>query len=520
MDLETLTLPLAVSGAAFASGIGTAIAGVTALVGAMAVVTKATFKWADELDSIQDVIGGTNEEAAAFNFTLRKSGTDTETFNKSLVIMNKGLIKADGTLDTVGKAMETWGINVKDANGNLKPQSQLIDEVAKKYSSLGTQQEKINFLTEVFGRGGAEMIDFFDTLAADGGIDAVTQKVKDLGLAIDPQRYENFNRSLEELKLVGLGLAVTFTEKLMPVFEGLLNWVNTFRGLSASDALEKLGKDFSAWANSIDWEKVSADIIAGIDSVDWARVGASIHNGLSVSVNGIDWSGLFSSISSAFADFAVGLSGGSNWENVKATWSSNLEQLKTIVNTTLNDPKLFSDFQQNLALGAGWANAKVFWTTQLTQMKQILLVKLNEMKSNFTITLNNIKAAVSSAFSVIKSKISNAISGAVNAALDSLGGLGDKLSSLSGLISSVSSAASGAAGSKPTGGGRASGGYASGLTLVGENGAELVNLPSGAYVNNNVSSRAMMNQPVKAYIDYDELARTMGRVVGQQLQRA
>ncbi len=39
---------------------------------------------------------------------------------------------------------------------------------------------------------------------------------------------------------------------------------------------------------------------------------------------------------------------------------------------------------------------------------------------------------------------------------------------------------------------RASGGFASGLTLVGERGPELVNLPQGSYVNSNSASQRMM----------------------------
>lgn len=222
MDLEKLVLPLEIADKAFNVGVGAAVAGVTALVGAMGLAIKSTFDWAGELDSIQDIIGATNKEAAAFNFTLRKSGTSTETFNSSLTIMSKGLVKADGQLDTIGKSLASWGINVKNSNGGLKTQSQLIGDISQKYNSFATQQERVNFLTEVFGRGGAQMIDFFDTLATDGGIDAVTQKVEKMGLVIDPGRYEQFTRNLEEIKLAGLGLAVSFTEKLMPVFEQLM----------------------------------------------------------------------------------------------------------------------------------------------------------------------------------------------------------------------------------------------------------------------------------------------------------
>ncbi len=492
MNLEKLTLPLEVDSKAFNAGLGVAVAGIAAVVSAVSLAVKATFTWADELDSIQDVIGGTNEEAAALNFTLRKSGTSTETFNKSLVIMNKGLIKADGSLDTVGKAMADWGIDVKDVNGELKPQSKLIDEVAKKYASFGTQQEKINFLTEVFGKGGAEMVDFFDTLAADGGIDAVTQKVKDLGLAIDPQRYENFNRNLEEMKLAGLGVAVALTEKLMPVFEDFLTYVNSFRGLSLSEALDTLTSDFmnagaifSDWAKSIDWAQVSADLITGINSIDWATLGSNVNagfrgifEGLVAIVSGIDWGGLLGSIGTAFADFIVGLAGGDNWASVKAVWMSNM-----------------------------------------TQLGQIVSALLNRVKDSFTQKLYNIKSAVTTTFANIRDSIKNAIQSGVSSALGFIDSLINGILSIPVVGSLVGTTGGGIGGGSITTP-RASGGYSSGLTLVGENGMELVDLPSGSYVNNAVSSRAMMNQPVKAYIDYDELARTMGRVFGQQLQRA
>src|SRR6185503_20586781 len=111
----------------------------------------------------------TDKTAAALNFTLRKSGTNTEALTKGMTILSKGLVKADGSLDTTGKSLKAWGIDVLDANGMLKDQTTLIGEISDKYASFGTQQEKVNFLTETFGRSGAELIYFFDTLAADGG---------------------------------------------------------------------------------------------------------------------------------------------------------------------------------------------------------------------------------------------------------------------------------------------------------------------------------------------------------------
>jgi len=497
MNLETLTLPLDVADKAFNAGIGAAIAGVGALVGAMGMAVKATFKWADELDSIQDVIGGTNEEAAALNFTLRKSGTATDTFNKSMVIMEKGLVKSDGSLDTIGKSLEKWGINVKDSNGKLKTQAQLIGEASKKYNSFSTQQEKVNFLTEVFGKGGADMVDFFDTLSKEGGIDAVTQKVKDFGLVIDPGRYEAFTQSLEEIKLAGLGIAVQFTEKLMPVFEGLMTWFTSLRGLSFTDVLDKISHDFGNlavnfhnWVTSIDWAQVSASLIAGINGIDWAGLGTKfgdafrlIFDGIGIIIQQTDWGGLFSSIGTAFLNFMAGLTGQGSWENVKAVWTANGQQLNTIV------------------------------TSFLAIMKQKFFNMFMSMKND-----------VSNIFALIKNSIVSALDDAVNLGVGSINTLIDALNAIPLVnipaIPTLGSSSTGTSGSKTrvTGAG-ASGGYKSGMTLVGENGPELLNLPSGSYVNTNYATSRMANQPVKAYIDYDELARTMGRVLGQQMQR-
>jgi len=98
-----------------------------------------------------------------------------------------------------------------------------------------------------------------------------------------------------------------------------------------------------------------------------------------------------------------------------------------------------------------------------------------------------------------------------------LGSLIDAIGNLPSIPTGSGTGSAGASGASM--GAKASGGYASGMTLVGENGPELVNLPSGAYVNNNLSSQRMANQPVQAIIDYDELGRVFGRILGQQMQR-
>ncbi|HET8670882.1 MAG TPA: hypothetical protein VFM05_09745, partial [Candidatus Saccharimonadales bacterium] len=138
MLLEELSLPLNVIDKGFKVGLGAAVAGVGALVGAMGAAIKMGFDWADSLDGIQDVMGVTTDQAAAFAFIAKKSGTDVNSFTRANTILAKGLVKVDGTLDTTGKALEAWGVSVLDSNGNMKNQAALLDDIGDKYKTLGT----------------------------------------------------------------------------------------------------------------------------------------------------------------------------------------------------------------------------------------------------------------------------------------------------------------------------------------------------------------------------------------------
>jgi hypothetical protein len=78
---------------------------------------------------------------------------------------------------------------------------------------------------------------------------------------------------------------------------------------------------------------------------------------------------------------------------------------------------------------------------------------------------------------------------------------------------------------------RSTGGFASGMTLVGENGPELVNLPTGSYVNRAVDSKRMMggggdinvnfnNVSVRNDSDLQTIIETVESVLGRKNELA
>lgn len=476
MQLEGLVIPISLDA-------GLLLKGVSMVTGLIEGAVEQTFEWANGMDHLGDVTGMTADQTAAWSFVAQKAGVDVDSLANSTVILTKGLFDSEGQLSSTGKALEDFGISLTDADGNVRDSSALMKDVAAKYAEFGTQAERVEFLTNLFGRSGADLIDVFDVLAQEGGIDAVEQKVKDLGLAIDPDTYEQFTRNLEELKLAGQGLAVQFVNGLMPAAERVLEWAKQFQGMSPEEILSRLGElaeelpaKFQAWTESVDWAKVSDNLVKGINSVDWAALGQKvgkaaqqIATGLANIFKGVKWKEIFGAIGTAFMEFATGLGGGS-FQQFKTVWQNNWNQAKEIVSRAME------------------------------------LAKQSVMDF-----LRSIPAAISSYFAQAYANLTEWI--------------GKMLGALAGLTTGIAGASTlpstgGSAGTGGTLSAFATGGQAGGLSWVGEHGPELVNLPQGSYVNNSQTSNRMANQPVQAYIDYDELARTLARVLGQQMQRA
>lgn len=372
--LQELIVPFKADTSGFAKAVtGGVLATVAAVGTAMVSAFVATEKWAGELDSLGDVVDGTTSQIAALTFVARKSGVGVETFTKANLFMEKSLVKTDGSLDVVGKKMAEYGINVKDSNGNVKQQASLIQEVANKYATLSTQQEKVNFLTEIYGKQGADLIDYFDTLNGEGGISAVEDKVKRLGLAIDPSRYEMFNRNLEELKLIGTGLAVTFTEKLMPVLEGALQYVTDFAEMPLEEKLSHLADPlkglfnltdaFKRGAAETDWKALSDDIAGRINNIDWNLAGQYVRQGISNVLQGIetivsdiDWKALGDATGNALKGMVAGLAGYPDWNSFTKGISDKIDAaFDRVRNYTMEDFK--SDWAKFIdGLKNAWQN--------------------------------------------------------------------------------------------------------------------------------------------------------------------
>lgn len=535
IQLEKLVAKLELDNKGFKAGLIGAAAGITALIGGMGVAVKATFDWANDLDQLGDVMDGTNKQFAALAFVARKSGVGVDTLTKANVLLEKSLFKADGRLDTVGQKLRAYGIRVKDINGNVKDSVRLTDEIAKKYAQLSTQTERINFLTEIYGKNGAALVDFFDTLNSEGGISAVTKKVEALGLAIDPSRYEKFNRNLEELKLIGLGLAVSFTEKIMPVLEGFLGWVGK---AAASPKFQEFKKkiadlfNFDERGSKFDLKNKGLQksfdnkLSKMTDDVDWAglgeKLGQNIDEWLRAAVEPEKQPQSVKSVGKAISDFftaAIGPQNLVNWNVFEAVLT---QQIRTSTlgafgkaTSGLGTNQIWYNvgFAIINTMTAGLAGGVANFYSEISRLQSRLEQKLTDIAKVFFNRgmgwMNQLRAGLNNALPGLLSSIQGIVD-QINAILKSIKGvsIGVGLPNLSNLFGGQSSPKpnSPVANDKRKLKNRATGG-----AVIGGQAYNVVELNKPERFTPFTAGRIdpVKPQTVTVNIDYNKLARAM-----------
>jgi hypothetical protein len=455
MQLEGLVIPIGFD-------MGLLLEGVKAIEGLITGAIDRTRDWAEGMDKLGDVTGMSEDKLAAWSFVAKKAGVDIETLSSASVIMAKGLLDSTGELSTTGKALQDFGIDVLGAGGKVRDQSALMNDIGKKYAEFGTQTERVDFLTNVFGRSGAKLVDVFDTMAQEGGIDKVKEKVTDLGLVLDPTQYEDFQRNLNEVDLTFTGLANAFTGPLLPGAQSILK---TFTDWLQSPWVASEIKNISDKLGTL-----ASDIGVGLETGDWDKFYADFKE-----FSGVDIEPLITELGKF-----------SKWVTEEAIpqWDKFTTKLKTGL----------SDFSANSktetsAISRDWDSLGLAWDRYLARIDEGMK-KQDQHKINW----KQIGITGLQAIDLIIVGLTHLFDWMVKINKEGIHPF-----NTTSVYVPPGSSGSPASTRTQRAGGRAAGGSANGLTWVGERGPELVNLPNGSYVNNNQASQNMG-------IDYYRLA--------------
>lgn len=209
----------------------------TAIAGAFLVAAKASAEYADFVQKASQKTGTTTEEFSRLAYAAKLSGVETETLQTAMRNLGNRAVDAANGTGEARKAYDALGISVKNQDGTLKGNNQLMAEVAEKLAGVKDGTTKAALASMIFGeRIGTDMIPMLNG-GAEGlrkmGIesDRFGQTIRG-GAAAD---LEAVNDNFTRFQSILSGFVNTIVQAVAPAIRYMTDWI-----LQSDDAMSGL----------------------------------------------------------------------------------------------------------------------------------------------------------------------------------------------------------------------------------------------------------------------------------------
>jgi hypothetical protein len=218
---------------------------------------------AGEVRSLGKVMDGTPEQLSAISFAAKRFGVDSAQLSLGIRTLSKNLVSNN-------EAAKSLGIQYRDANGQLLPTVDILNNLADRYKALPSKIEQNAFAMTAFGRAGKNMAPLLN-LGSEG--------IKQLGLTAQELGMIMSGKDLEAVKAYGFaqkdlqdaidGVKVTIGRDLLPILAASASALNE----TLLPALKKIVSAFtnSGFAGGVRQAQDSLqDFVLGLDGVKQA----------------------------------------------------------------------------------------------------------------------------------------------------------------------------------------------------------------------------------------------------------
>lgn len=190
------------------------IAGLTAVLTAIGGVTqiKGLIDSADQMNKLSQKTGIAVAELSSLSNTADLAGVSNEQLGSALTKLNKSIAEAAAGSKEQSKAFKNLGINVKDANGNIRPTADILGDVAGAFSGAADGATKTQYAMALFGKAGADLIPF---------LNLGKQGIKEFGASFGEDFAKNAEQFNDNLTKISQRIKGFYAEKSAPLLEAL-----------------------------------------------------------------------------------------------------------------------------------------------------------------------------------------------------------------------------------------------------------------------------------------------------------
>lgn len=235
--LQTLSTVIGGTVKAFA-GFSTAVIGGATALGGLAVQQAATL---DNIDKMSQRLGMSREDFQKWDFVLSQSGVDINSFQTGMKTLTKNMDAVSEGNKTAIANFKLLGVEVQNADGSLKSQSETLMETVLAFQKMPNSTEKARLAQELFGKQGQEIMPLLNS--ETGSVEELMQKCEELGIVISDETIDagvKFTDTLDQLKRSAQGLFNTFVST--GVLTTFTNGMETAMG-AISDLMTAYNKD-------------------------------------------------------------------------------------------------------------------------------------------------------------------------------------------------------------------------------------------------------------------------------------
>ena len=191
------------------------------IAGGMLNIAKAAGEYANTSITNAAKVGMQTSEWQKLAYAADMAGISQEKLTSGMSKFNESIKKAAAGTGT--SFFKDMGIQLKDANGKLRSQQDILKDVADVFAKTGNNAAKSLAAKEMFGEGSTEFIKMLNTGSA--GLEKMGKKAEDLGLTNDKNTEASlkFTEALREISSAMLSLKVSIGSAMAPVLTALAN---------------------------------------------------------------------------------------------------------------------------------------------------------------------------------------------------------------------------------------------------------------------------------------------------------
>ena len=207
------------------SGLNKAFAtlGLILSAGAFVRMLKGSIDAADAFGKLEIQTGIAANTLQAYVNAGKLAGVEQATIEKGLRRLAQSMREADQGVATYKDAFDDLGISLRDTDGNLKTNEQILGEISDAFTKMEDGVTKTAIAMEIFGRSGASMVNLLNNGKAS---------LEEFNFEVSENFAQNAEYFNDQLTMIGFkaeGFSKQLTDSLLP---SLNNLAEMFRNIN------------------------------------------------------------------------------------------------------------------------------------------------------------------------------------------------------------------------------------------------------------------------------------------------